>query len=29
MSIGLFGVTLVITLLQYVMLNRRVHYGEQ
>lgn len=29
MSIGLFGVTLVITLLQYLLLNRRVHYGER
>ncbi len=29
MSLGLFGVTLVITALQYGLLNRRVHYGEQ
>jgi sn-glycerol 3-phosphate transport system permease protein len=26
MSIGLFGVTLVITALQFVLLNKRVHY---
>ena len=29
MSIGLFGVTLVITLAQYLLLNRRVHYGDR
>lgn len=28
LSIGLFGVTLLITLAQYVLLNRRVHYGR-
>ena len=27
--LGLFGVTLVSRCFQYVMLNRRVHYGEQ
>lgn len=28
LSIGLFGVTLLITLAQYLLLNRRVHYGR-
>ena len=28
MSIGLFGVTLVITAMQYTLLNRRVHYDH-
>lgn len=28
MSIGLFGVTLVVTMAQFALLERRVHYGE-
>ena len=28
MSIGLFGVTLVITAMQFVLLNKRVHYDS-
>lgn len=28
MAIGLFGVTLVVTLLQFLILDRRVHYGN-
>lgn len=28
MAVGLFGVTVVVTLLQFALLNRRVHYGN-
>ena len=28
MAIGLFGITFVVSLLQFVLLERRVHYGE-
>jgi sn-glycerol 3-phosphate transport system permease protein len=28
MAIGLFGVTIIITGLQFLILNRRVHYGN-
>ena len=28
MALGLFGVTLLVTLAQFLMLNRRVHYGN-
>jgi sn-glycerol 3-phosphate transport system permease protein len=28
MAIGLFGITLVVTLVQFVLLDRRVHYGS-
>ena len=29
LSIGLFAVTLVVTFLQFVLLERRVHYGDE
>jgi sn-glycerol 3-phosphate transport system permease protein len=29
MAIGLFGITLVVTIIQFVLLERRVHYGGQ
>jgi hypothetical protein len=29
MAIGLFGVTLLVTLGQFLLLERRVHYGGQ
>ena len=28
MAIGLFGVTLVVSLVQFLILDRRVHYGN-
>ncbi len=28
MAIGLFGITLVVSLVQFVILDRRVHYGN-
>lgn len=29
MSVGLFGVTFIVTLLQFLLLERRVHYGNE
>jgi len=28
MAIGLFGITLVVSLVQFLILDRRVHYGN-
>jgi hypothetical protein len=28
MAIGLFGITLVVSLAQFLILDRRVHYGN-
>jgi ABC-type sugar transport system permease subunit len=29
LSVGLFAVTLVVTVLQFLILERRVHYGDE